>query len=286
MYIYHNMDQIELIISEINNENNKHLSLIEQFELQLSSLPYSVIACKFNCNNYSNLVSDEENIAEFPVADVNQYFRDSGIDLKYSSIGLHLEGERKRPHIHYNCIVLMSPKSYQSITNNASQHRKRWYDKKIKLEEDVDLNFKNLTFQFTKELDSGKAKYSTLAYPLKEGHHSYDDTSCRKIMYSGITPPLFEILLELGTTIYNKEVGLHLRQEKCEERKQIALTELFNICEANKSHFNDLRSMARWLDINYIDKLELGQLPDPKNYKTNLQKIACKLKFLNYSDLI
>jgi len=280
------MDQIELLISEININENQHLSLIEQLELQLSSLPYSAIAIKYNCENYSAQSTDVENIEEFPTSDVKQYFSDSGIDLKYSSIGLHLEGERKRAHIHFNCIVLMSPKIFQSITNNASQHRKRWYDKKIKMDEDIDPNFKNLTFQFTKELDANKPKYSTLAYPLKEGHHSFDDTSYRKIHYVGISKQLFPILLEIGTTIYNKELGLHIRQEKCEERKQNALTELFNICEQNKQHFNDIRSMARWLDINYIDTLDLTQLPDPKNYKTNLQKIAVKLKFLNYSDLI
>lgn len=276
------MNNIEMIISEIVSEETQNLSIIEKFEKELSAFPYAAIAVKLNLNTYSALQTDEENIGEFPIADVKEYFRDSGIELKYSTIGLHLEGEKKRPHVHFNCIVLISPKIYQSITSNASQHRKRWLNKKIKNDEPIESSFSNLTFQFNQELDSGKAKYSTLAYPLKEGHHAFD----RKMFYTGITKPIFDILLELGTTIYNKELGLHIRQEKCEERKKNALLELQQICEAGKEHFHSLREMVIWLDHNYIDTLDVSAYPDPKNYKTNCQKIAVHLKIAKYSDFI
>lgn len=270
---------MELIISEKNN-----FSLIEEFENELTCFPYSAIACKLNLQNYSALLPQEDNFDEFPISEVLQYFRDSGIELKYSVMGLHLQGEKKRPHIHFNCIVLMSPKVFQSITANASQHRKRWSNKLVKNGDEFDTSFNNLTFQFTQELDSGKAKYSTLAYPLKEGLHAYG-SQYSKLCYSNIKKPIFDILLELGTTIYNKELGLHIRQEKCEERKKDALIKLHAICEAGKSNFTTLREMARWLDHNYIAKLPLAEKPDANNYRSNCQKIANELGIWEYSEL-
>jgi len=273
---------MELIITE--NENNK-FSLIEEFEDELRCFPYSAIACKLNLLNYSALQPLEDNFDEFPISEVLQYFRDSGIELKYSVMGLHLQGEKKIPHIHFNCIVLMSPKVFQSITSNASQHRKRWSTKLIKAGEDFDTRFNNLTFQFTQELDTGKARYSTLAYPLKEGLHAYSGP-LKKLRYTQIQKPLFDVLLELGTTIYNKEIGLHIRQEKCEERKKNALLELQSICELGKSNFTTLREMVLWLDMAYIATLAIQDYPDPKNYKTNCQKIGVHLKIAKYSDFM
>jgi len=273
---------MEIIITE-KNENK--FSLIEEFENELTCFPYSAIACKLNLQNYSALASNEVNCEEFPMDEVKQYFRDSGIELKYSVMGLHLQGEKKKPHIHLNCIVLMSQKVFQSITANASQHRKRWSNKLIKNGDDFDPTFNNVTFQFTQELDSGKAKYSTLAYPLKEGLHVYG-SEYTKLYYTNIKKPIFDILLELGTTIYNKEVGLHIRQEKCEERKKNALIELQAICESGKQNFTTLREMVLWLDHSYIATLAISDYPDPKNYKTNCQKIAVHLKIAKYSDFI
>lgn len=271
---------MELIIEE-----KKEFSLIEEFENELTCFPYSVIACKLNLLNYSALQSDEDNFAEFPISELLQYFRDSGIELKYSVAGLHLQGEKKKPHIHLNCIVLMSPKKFQSIKSNASQHRKRFVDKLIKSGDDFDSTFNNITFQFTQNFDEGKAKYSTLAYPLKEGLHCYGGPMT-KLLYANIKKPIFDVLHELGTTIYNKEVGLHIRQEKCEERKKNALLELQAICEAGKNNFSTLREMVVWLDHNYIENLAISDYPDPKNYKTNCQKIAVHLRIAKYSDFI
>lgn len=43
--------------------------------------------------------------------------------------------------------------------------------------------------------------------------------------------------------------------------------------------------MMMWLDEEYISKLDLEDMPDPKNYKTNSQKVAVKLGLLRYSQL-
>ena len=255
---------MELTVTELK-------SMPEMLEEELSELPYMVICVKLN-------ISDME---LFPFVDLKQYLDDNEIVVKYSSYGLHLKGENKRPHVHMNMIVF--PFNIKKIMQNASQHRKRWYDKNI--ENQIDEQFMNLTFKFYQFLDPLKPKYSTLSYPLKEGLHIYGK-HFSNYAYQNVNKEMFDFLLSVGTSIYNKEVGLHQRQDKCEERKQCALQDLFRLCNDNKSNFGSYREMSIWLDINYIDKLDINEYPDPRNYKTNLQKIAVKLKLMKYSEMV
>ena len=255
---------MELTITELK-------SMPEMLEEELSEMPYMVICVKLN-------TSDME---LFPFFDLNKYLTDNEIVIKYSSYGQHLQGENKRPHVHLNMIV--EPFNFKKITQNASQHRKRWYDKNV--ESEIDAQFLNLTFKFHDHLEKNKPKYSTLSYPLKEGLGIFGK-HFTKYAYKNVNKEMYNFLLSVGTDIYNKEVGLHLRQEKCEERKQCALQDLFKMCTDNKSNFRSYKEMALWLDTNYIDKLDINEYPDPKNYKTNLQKIAVKLKLMKYSDMV
>lgn len=272
---------MELIISE---KEDKNISIIEELENELKSFPYSVIKCKLNLENYSSLQPMEESFEEFPISDVMQFWRDQGCEIKYSVMALHLNGENKKPHIHFNCIVLGSHTKLYSVTSNLSEYKKRWIKKQQKLDNELDPAFNRVTYNVTVEMDTGKPRYSTLSYPLKEGLHVYG-SQYSKLYYSNIKKPLFDILLELGTTIYNKEIGLHIRQEKCEERKKVALIELHAICEAGKSNFTTLREMAKWLDHSYIATLPLADKPDPNHYKTHCQKIANTLGIWSYSDM-
>jgi len=253
---------MELIVTEKQ-------TLPEMLEAELSYMPYMVICVKYNTAD----------MHAFPFADLNKYLSDHEIKIKYSSYGQHLNGENKVPHVHYNLIV--EPFNYKKITQNASQHRKRWYDKNI--ENEIDPDFLKLSFKFHDHLEEKKCKYATLSYPLKEGLHYWND---RQVVYKNVNKEMFNFLLSVGTDIYNKEVGLHQRQDKCDERKQCALNNLFQLCDENKMKFGSYREMSIWLDVNYIDKLDIGEYPDPKNYKTNLQKIAVKLKLMKYSELV
>jgi len=256
---------MELTITEL-------ISLPELLEEELSVGIYMVICVKLNS-------SDPD---EFPFFDLKRYLDDNEIVVKYSSFGQHLQGQNKQSHFHLNMIC--EAFNYKKITQNASQHRKRWYDKNADTE--VAREFLNLSFKFHDHLEKNKPKYSTLSYPLKEGLGIYGTHSFSKYAYKNVSKEMYNFLLSVGTEIYNKEVGLHQRQEKCEERKQCALQDLFKLCNENKLSFGSYKEMSMWLDINYIDKLDINEYPDPKNYKTNLQKIAVKLKLMKYSDMV
>lgn len=254
---------------KIEEEEVIEKSIAELFE-ELISNDDTVITIKFNV-----LSSPEEAlvklILEFPLRDIFEYLEFCKVKIKYSSFGLHLNGENKVPHVHLHLIT-----EKYTPDKNPSQHRKRWFTKS-----GGRTTFNDLSFKYSK-IDPTKAKYSTLSYPLKEGKGLLEEfPNC----YKNITPQMFDFLLEVGTSIYNKEVGLHLRQDKCEERKKNALLELHRLLVENQSCFYDYKSMMLWLDDNYISSLTLTDLPDPRHYKTNTQKIAVKFGFLKYSHI-
>lgn len=218
----------------------------------------------------------EEVLQELPFVDVKRYIEDLGCKILFSSAGYHLKGERKQPHLHYNFIT-----SSFKVPSNPSQHRQRWFNK-------TDLGnpgFLKCSFKFHLAIDKKSPKYSVLSYPLKEGHIIKDN---RIYVFDGkpMTKAQKTFLVETGRAIYEKEVGLKLRQDKCEERKKVALNDLHKLCSDNRDQFGDFREMVKWLDNNYIAKLTIEEYPDPKNYKVNCQKIAVNLGKLKYSDIL
>lgn len=117
-----------------------------------------------------------------------------------------------------------------------------------------------------------------MAYPFKEGI----ELSCCNF---GLNQKEIKFLKDVGQEIYEKACGLRLRQDKCEERKKNALLELYSLCETNKNSFGSFKQMLLWLDKNYIATLSIEDYPDPKNYKTNCQKVAVQLGLITYSSL-
>jgi len=198
----------------------------------------------------------------------------------YSSAGIHKNGKNAVPHIHYHFITTRF-----KVPSNRSQHRQRWVD------EDIETNYlgKNCSIQFEK-IDNTKPKYHVLAYPLKEGlineeinalgFHDYTQKNGK------MKKDMKTFLMGVGKEIYEKAMAAHDRREKSDERKQIKLTDLFNLCRENRESFTTFTGMKLWLDTNYIDKLELSELPDSRNYKNNCEKVAVKLRLLKYSDII
>jgi len=252
-------------------EEEEEISISEMFEQQVPD-DCSVINIKWNVPTLDTEEVLVKILLDFPISDIFDYLEFCNVTILYSSAGFHLKGDSKIPHVHLNLIV-----APYTPDKNPSQHRTRWFSKN-----GVKESFKFLTFKYTKKIDSESAKYSTLAYPLKEGHSLY---FMKPELYKNISETGHKFLLDVGTSIYNKECGLHLRQEKCEERKKNALVELSILCEKNKSQFKDYKSMLLWLDVSYISTLTLTEYPDPKHYKTNTQKIAVKLGYLTYSQL-
>lgn len=228
------------------------------------------ISVKINIPDYD---ASDNNFVPPAFGSINRYLKDCGVEILAVSSGIHLEGRREIPHLHYHYIT-----KHYNEPSNPSQHRKRWLAKQGNETE----SFDEATFKYQR-LESNKPKYQFLAYPLKEGrmlkskYYIYNN----EVMCSEMK----NYLLSIGQAIYATQMGLKLRQEKSQERKQLALRELHDLCQANLSHFNTFREMLIWLDEKYISTLELEELPDPKNYKTNCQKVAVKLKLLKYSEI-
>lgn len=229
------------------------------------------IAVKINLVDYDPS-DNNENWLPPQLNSVRRYLKDCGVEIIGSTAGIHTEGRRQIPHIHYHFIC-----NHYNEPSNASQHRRRWLGKNGNEEE----NLTDISIKYS-SLERNKPKYQFLSYPLKEGKrlrqsHYYTLNGIR------MTNEMFNFLLSVGRTIYDTQVALRIRQDKCVERKQLALQELYEICQ--NQNFSSFRNMMEWLDDNYIVSLDLSEYPDPKNYKVNCQKIAIKLGLLKYSSL-
>lgn len=226
------------------------------------------ISVKINIPDYD--ASDNNWVAP-AFADINKYLKDSGVDILAISSGIHVNGRNQIPHVHYHFIT-----AHINPPANPSGHRTRWLAKKGNEE----ANFQGASFKYTR-LEPNKPKYQFLSYPLKEGimlqkrYYQFDGEFMK--------PEMKKLLLDVGKEIYEQACALILRQMKCQERKQLALRELYDL--VHKIQFSSFKQMMAWLDDNYISTLDLEEMPDPKNYKVNCQKIAVKMGILKYSDI-
>lgn len=203
---------------------------------------------------------------------VDRYLRDCGVKVLASSAGIHTNGRSQKFHIHYHLIC-----ERFNEPSNPSQHRKRWCSKNEDIMDDISFKYQRLK--------QDQEKYAVLSYPLKEGKFTNYREATYRFLGLPMSKEMMKFLADTGKAIYDKELGLAMRQEKCEERKQASLINLYDLCQQNKHFYSSFREMMEWLDDNYIAKLELTEMPDPKNYKTNCQKIAVYLGFLKYSQL-
>lgn len=260
---------------EDNVSNSEDLTIVSQFE-DLIPDDSMVVDIKINLPDYNG----ENGIAladsGFAFMELKQYIQDLGCKILFSTAGIHLNGKSKVAHIHYNMIT-----SFCFPPSNPSQHRSRWIKKN-----NANLNtFTNVSFKFHQKIDTTTPKYSVLSYPLKEGK-KVNLPACFVFDEKPMAKRYISFLHNVGKAIYEKQCGLRLRQDKSEERKNLALDNLYQLCVENKDMFSNYREMVVWLDTNFIAKLELKDYPDPKNYKTNCQKICVKLGKLKYSDIL
>lgn len=246
---------------------------MEEFE---NTIPddASVICVKFNHQD-----ADEDG-RHIPFHTLRQYIESSGLKILFSSTGLHLNGENKIPHVHCNfiCSSIDTVKK-KTFIKNQSEYRKRWFaDQEV---------YEEFSIKIHPTIDLKKPKHSTLAYPLKEGKQLKIQQQISYIFLGeSMSQEQIDLLKSVGQTIYQTELAVNLRRDKCEERKKVALTDLYKICEENKEKFNTLKEMAEFLDDEYISKLDLSDYPEPQHYKNNLIKISVKLGKLKYSSLV
>lgn len=259
--------------NEISNQDE--ITIVDQFE-NLIPDDSMVVDIKINLPDYNGENGFALADVGFHYMDLKQYILDLGCKILFSTAGIHLRGKNKMPHIHYNMIT-----TFCFPPTNPSQHRARWVKKN-----NINLNtFENVSFKFHQKIDANSPKYSVLSYPLKEGI-KVNLASCFVFDCKAMSRKYIDFLMEVGKAIYDKQMGLKLRQDKSEDRKNLALENLYQLCVENKNMFSNYKEMVVWLDTNFIAKLELKDYPDPKNYKTNCQKICVKLGKLKYSDIL
>lgn len=260
-------DLSENIIMEMSEEQQ---SIAEQLS-ELILEEYKCISVKMNYSKDEPY--DPSNIRppeDYP--SVAAYFRHYDLEVVFSTMGVHLNGEHKRPHAHYHLIVKKFPS--KTFSSQSSTHRNRWLD----ISGNEIYSFKDTTFSFPKKQDP---VWCHLAYPFKEGIPL-------KRGVKGLNQAQYDFLKEYGKTQYEVSLAQNLRNDACRERKKAAREKLMSVCEDGHKggDFDDYRSMVKWLDIFYIKTLDFSEYPDPKNYKVWCQQCAVKLGILNYSDIV
>lgn len=254
-------------------EDNITLSFSENVPLSQvleDFIPYDAtcISVKVNLPDYDP--SDSNYRVPYWI-DIIKYLKDSGVEILCASSGIHVNGKKQIPHVHYHIIA-----NHYNEPSNGSQHRKRWLAK----QDNKNYSLGDATFKY-QSLEQNTPKYQFLSYPLKEGIR----LPSKYYIYDGdkMTKEMFNFLMSVGKAIYDKNVALHLRQEKCQERKQLAFKELYELVgDITFSSFNEL---CDWFDENYLFKLEYDDIPDPKNYKTNIKKIGIKKRLIRTRDI-
>lgn len=202
---------------------------------------------------------------------VYKYLTDSGVEILACTSGLHKNGKNGIPHVHYHFIT-----QHYNPPANPSCHRKRWLGKKDNAEEYLN----DATFKY-EHLDPKLPKYQFLAYPMKEGILCHPST----YKYDGMkmNPETKRFLLGVGNEIYQKSLALKLRQDKLQERRQLAYQELIELVDDKP--FGSFYELCDWLDENYLYKLEYEDIPDLKNYISNVRRIAVKKRLLRTRDI-
>lgn len=247
-------------------EQEQPLSLAEELSQTILD-EYRCISVKIN---YAEDEYDANNIMPpDELASVKAYFYHCKLDVVYSTCGIHLQGDNKKPHVHYHLIVKNLPTG--TFQSSNSQHRKRWLAK----EDNEVFSFENVSIRFPKKENP---VWQHLAYPFKEG--------LPIVRYNYNIKKYFEFLMEYAKNLYEVSLGNRARQDACNERKKVSLLSLAQLCQENKNEFNNFKEMMIWLDTSYIATLDLEDYPDPRNYKTNCQKICVQLGKLKYSDII
>lgn len=226
------------------------------------------ISVKINVPDFD---PSDNNFTPPSFTDIVRYLKDSSVDILACSSGIHLEGRNDTPHIHYHFVC-----NHYNEPTNPSQHRKRWLSKEC----NSHYNLDNVSFKYQR-LEARKPKYQFLAYPLKEGRVLLK----RHYLYNGdlMSKDMRDFLLSVGSTIYQQAFALRLRQEKLQYRRQLAFSELCDL--VGEKEFSSFNELCDWFDDNYLYKLNYDELPDPKNYKTNIRKIGIKKRLLRTRDI-
>lgn len=254
--------------------------MIKEFE---DSIPKKAIrlSVKIDYQDYTA----EDFVPEFwdrdVLVDSVSMFAHDHFNVLAKGAGLHLKGKSEKPHVHY--VFICAP---CKIPSNFSVIKTRWLAKEENSEYSLGKQ-RQITFQCD-EMTEEDTKVNVLSYVLKEGLAVPETWRWYRPKVDPKMPTvLFEAIKEAGQIIYESQLALRLRQDKCEERKKNTLQEIYNIAvEGHKKiEFSNVRQLAEYLEFNYIQKLDLTHKPTRKNYQEYVYQVANTLGFYSYSSM-
>lgn len=203
------------------------------------------------------------------LAKVLNYLKAKEYEVIAYTTGLHTNHHIH--HHHYNFILSRCKKP-----SNPSQHFNRWLDKNKDFADDLSFKWKKIL--------PDRPKYDFLAYPLKEGQiltRLKGDPPSNYFNGQPMSLGMLTFLKEYAHSLYLVTLAHNKRQDLLAQRKQLKLNELYEVVK--ERNFTSYFDMLDWLEDNYLDNLELEELPDLNNYNSNCRKVAKKLRLIKFS---
>jgi len=249
---------------------------------------HQVVTWKLDLKYYQDGESGEPEwweIAEDHFHIAMNFTTDTLGEVVASSVGMHLDGKNKKPHVHFHFVV---NEPYKPLADSAKSMRKvRW----LKDRDPQDsVYMKHMTVAYS-PFDTDKPKWSVLAYPLKEGKRG--DIRMYRVIRPGagmVNMPveIIDLLEVVATTIYQTAVAVRERNEKAEKKREDNLQELYDWAVKERSGYNNFREMQEHFEDKYLFKIVetegLHALPDVVNYNRNLKKVGRALGIFRYMD--
>lgn len=239
------------------------MNILEEFETLIPSDAWTYGVRLHIPSNY-DLSSNYGN----PLVVIQNYFLEHSDEVIAMTAGMHCNGTNSIPHFHLHVIT----RNMIDEKSNPSQFRNRYFAKN-----NVKFSTGTLSIK-VQQIQHDAPKWQFLAYPLKEANpinnvNMYLWRGCR------MREEMKEFLLQAGNQIYTQQLAMHQRRDASNERKQNALLELYEI--ASKVKHENFEAMIYYLQKNYIENCELQELPDQRNYKSNVNKVGQMLKLIN-----
>jgi len=204
---------------------------------------------------------------------------------RFSSVGLHLDGIKGKPHVHmhYICDARFEIKTAQARSNSKTRFIKTMNEDGMEWG-----TFSELSFKFA-PLDPEMPKWQILAYPLKERmrspisrHYYYFKGDTRKEM----PKVLIDALENVGGAIFDATKALRERQDAHKARRLNNLQEMYKFALENRSKFKTFREMREFFEDTLLSPkdIDLEDIPVIKNYNNNVFIVGKKLGLVRYCD--
>jgi len=192
------------------------------------------------------------------------------IDILYTSLGRHEQGENKRSHHHFNI-----------ITDGYGEYKKmQKSDRKRRMFSNLSGWYFKSCYSSTTCKEGEVEKYiDTLAYPLKEGKDYYEEYPQ---LYKNITLSNITFLRQVGTGLYDASINQHERDEKCKQKKLSDYVLWSNwLADKNPMDYQDVLQKG----TQYYMSLPLNKQPTTQHMLEYVKKWCINHKVIGLDNL-